>query len=128
MKKRILAGLTAAVMLCGMLSVPAFAEKTGFELGDVNMNGVIDLGDCLDVFEEYNYQVAELGHFLTPEQLESAKVCGGDTVTLDDVILLLAYYNFKVVGQFPEEVIGKNIAEYRDKLSEEDKEWLFHKQ
>ena len=118
MKKRMIAALSSAAILCGIFSIPAYAAETKYEMGDVNMDGVVDLKDVLDEFTEYNYQVAELGHFLTSEQLELARLYGGEEVTLDDVIILLTYSNLKNIAKLPEEIIGKNVMEFIEKGKE----------
>lgn len=52
MKKKIFAALAAAAMLCSFLAAPASAAET-YKMGDVNMDGTVDLTDAMLVLEEY---------------------------------------------------------------------------
>ena len=97
MKKNILAALSAAILLCGAMNVPAAAE-TAYKKGDVNRDGEISVDDAQLAMQDYvAYHVAKKAHILNDEQLALADVADPDggaasQVTLEDCMLILKYY------------------------------------
>jgi len=76
MKKKLFAALAAGTMLCGMLTAPVSAAETKYQMGDVNMNGAVDIEDAQLTLREYVMLVLtrHTEGVLTPEQRELALV------------------------------------------------------
>ena len=97
MKKKILAAVSAAVLLCGAMCVPAAAD-TAYKKGDVNRDGEIAVDDAQLAMQDYvAYHVAKKAHILDDEQLTLADVTDPDggqasQVTIEDCMLILKYY------------------------------------
>lgn len=76
MNKKLFAALTASLMLCGMLTAPVSAAETDVKMGDVNLDGVVDVADAQLTLQEYVMLV--LSHhaegILTPEQRQLALI------------------------------------------------------
>ncbi len=76
MKTKLFAALTAAALLCGVMTAPASAEQK-YQMGDVNMDGEVSIEDPFLILMEYvEHCVATKPHILTPEQLALADVDG----------------------------------------------------
>ena len=75
MKKKILAALSAAAVLCGCLTAPvSAAEAKDYQLGDVNMDGRVDLTDAQITLIEYVEFNTYGTHRFTDEQMKLADV------------------------------------------------------
>ena len=74
MKKKLFAALAAGTMLCGMLTAPVSAEETNYQMGDVNMDGAVDVADAQIVLEDYVKVIAGLRVRMTPEQMKLASI------------------------------------------------------
>lgn len=109
--KKMLAGLTAAVLLGGMLSVPVSAAETpAYKIGDTGMDGQITPGDAIAVLVEINYQM--MGEsYLSAEQLVLADTDGDSKITTHDAMLILTYFNLQLTG-FEEKDIGKDVLDF----------------
>ena len=70
MKKKLFAMLAAGTMLCGMLTAPVSAAETSYQMGDVNMDGAVDVADAQMTLQEYVMLVLcrRAEGSLTPEQ------------------------------------------------------------
>ena len=76
MKKKLFAALAAGTMLCGMLTAPVSAAETSYQMGDVNLDGVVDVADAQMTLQEYVMLVLSrrAEGSLTPEQRQLALV------------------------------------------------------
>ena len=83
MKKKLFAVIAAAMTGLCCLAAPVSAEQT-CKMGDVNMDGEIDLGDALLALKEYT--VCTLGqkeHWLPEEQIGLAMVADRSKLVID---------------------------------------------
>lgn len=101
-KTRMFAALAASAMLLSALPVPAGAEQT-YKTGDVNMDGEVSVEDAMLALKEYTfYNVAQMEHQITDEQIRLADVTDDTlfstqgqrrgTVTAVDAQTILMYY------------------------------------
>ena len=139
MKKKILAGLCAGALFCGMVSAPVSAWETKYSKGDINMDGKIDGHDVMDSLKEYTYYyLCRLDHYLTEEQIELADITPkksfeiykdsltGEMVEREspiaphDTRMLLVYYAYGIVDETVRETdIVDWAKEYYPHLFEE---------
>ncbi len=92
MRKQMFAALTAAVLFCGALTVPA-AAKTKYRKGDVNRDGDVAVDDAQLALKEYVYYgVAGKEHVLDAEQRQLAEIDGEPEITVTDAAYILAFY------------------------------------
>ena len=82
----------------GTLPVYSKGKDAEYALGDVNMDGIIDVKDATVVLKEYACAIIELPHMISSEQLALADVDGCETesgyrVSCRDSQYILQYYN-----------------------------------
>ena len=104
MKKKLFAALAAGTMLCGMLTAPVSAAETNYQMGDVNMDGAVDLADAQEALQFWCTSIAYKQGKLTPEQQALGNVDGEITtiawargridtpISVVDAQILLIYY------------------------------------
>ena len=106
MKKKIFAALTAGLMLCGMLTAPVSAAETEVQMGDVNMDGAVDIADAQLVLADYVHLMCFSESKLTEEQQALGNVDNKTSTMklkhmdepvmlqadLQDAVLILGYY------------------------------------
>ena len=104
MKKKLFAAIAAGTMLCGMLTAPVSAAETNYHMGDVNMDGVVDLADTQEALQFWCTSLACKKGKLTPEQQALGNVDGEITtiewargridtpISVVDAQILLIYY------------------------------------
>ena len=81
--KKMIAVLSAAVLCCGALTAPVFAEEEPakeYMLGDVNTDGIIDSNDAMIALQCYVKSMIGVSPYerVTEEQYKLAKVCHND--------------------------------------------------
>lgn len=77
MKKKLMTGITACVMLCGLLTAPVSAEKFEPQLGDVNFDGVVDVADAQLILHDFTALICRKKNgYLTDAQRELGNVDG----------------------------------------------------
>ena len=81
MKKTLFAAIAAGAMLCGMLTAPVSAAET-YQKGDVNMDGIVDVGDAQLILIEYIDFWVGHGCSFTSEQMELCTITNTSTETL----------------------------------------------
>ena len=103
MNKKLFAALTASLMLCGMLTAPVSAAETDVKMGDVNLDGVVDVADAQWILMDYvSLMCRNKGH-LTPEQRTIGNVDGKTetsrqypeieyVASIEDAYHILRYY------------------------------------
>lgn len=77
MKKKMFAGITAGVMLCGLLTAHVSAEEFEPQMGDVNFDGVVDVADAQLILHDYICLICgKKNGYLTDAQRELGNVDG----------------------------------------------------
>lgn len=72
--KKLISALLSATLLAGAAAMPAAAEET-YSLGDVTMDGVVDVADAMDLMRYYTDVILlEMDGNLTEDQLALADV------------------------------------------------------
>lgn len=105
MKKKIFAMLSAAAMLCGCLAAPASAaEAKDYQMGDVNMDGVVDITDAQLALEEYVTNFTLGTHCFNEVQLVLGNVDGKSKyeerpVDIADCLIILQYYTIHLTAE-----------------------------
>ncbi len=121
MKKKMFAAMTAGALLCGMLTAPVSAAET-FQMGDVNMDGVVDVKDAQLILYDFAGLLNLDEGILTSQQrelgnvdgiIETDKKYGFDYVaSVADAQFVLVYYSTHLVN--PEitldAVVGKELS------------------
>ena len=88
-------GVTSATPITTLTVSVGEEVQLGPVLGDVNLDGTVDLSDADFIADYYNEQVE-----LSEEQLKLADVNGDKKVDIADANLVCSYYN-KVITDFP---------------------------
>lgn len=136
--KKALAALAAAVLLCCTLISPVSAEET-CQMGDVNMDGVVDLVDSQLVLEDFTEIMCRKEGILSEEQRVLGNVDGAyresyanpNAIYICDVVdsqLILLYYVTHMCNPETtmEDVTGQTITfteawqQYRDEHKNAD--------
>ena len=101
MKKKLFAVIAAAMTGLCCLAAPVSAEQT-CKMGDVNMDGEIDLGDAQLALREFTYHTLgqKKDKWLSDEQIQLAMIVESkyrnanamDCVDLQDAWFILKYY------------------------------------
>ena len=104
MKKKLFAAIAAGTMLCGMLTAPVSAAESSYQMGDVNMDGTVDIADAQEALQFWCTSIAYKQGKLTPEQQALGNVDGEITpiewergridtpISIKDAQILLIYY------------------------------------
>ena len=130
MKKKIFAAFAAAVTGLCCLAAPVSAESQ-YQMGDVNRDGQIDIGDAQLALKEYTaVRIGQypLGTVLDDEQRSLAMVTdrsiltenadyAKDHVVIEDVYILLSYYTYFTLGRFKNKD-NLDAAEFRKQYPE----------
>lgn len=108
MMKKMIATIASLAMLAGTCAMPVAAEETTtYTLGDVNMDGKIDIADARAALMHYIYvftkKPADLEHWkLSDEQLLLADVFNNDgVIDTRDAHLILCYYAYTLTTDEP---------------------------
>ena len=121
MKKKKFAALTASLMLCGMLTAPVSAAETELQMGDVNLDGVVDVSDAQLLLLDYASLMVGNEGILTAEQREIGNVDGEENpvthsqtlspVDVRDAQLVMSYYCIHLVKPDVtlEQVVGREL-------------------
>ncbi len=108
--KKMIAVLSAAVLCCGALTAPVFAEEEPakeYMLGDVDGDGEVTVADAQLVLDAYAQALVGNPIELTDEQVERSHVLGMEKEgTLDaiDAQIILQYSVKKLAGYTDEEL------------------------
>ncbi len=108
MMKKIIATIASLAMLAGSCAMPIAAEETTtYALGDVNMDGKVDIADVRAALKHYIYvfteKPADLEHLkLSDEQLPLADVFNNDgVIDTRDAHCILCYYAYTLTTDEP---------------------------
>ena len=108
--KKMIAVLSAAVLCCGALTAPVFAEEEPakeYMLGDIDEDGEITVTDAQLVAQAYVQAIVRNPVELTDEQIERSHVLGLEEegyLYLTDAQAILMYSVNKLAGYTDEEL------------------------
>ena len=108
--KKMIAVLSAAVLCCGALTAPVFAEEEPakeYMLGDIDEDGEVTVADAQLVALSYCRALCMLPVELTDEQIERSHVLGLEKeghVYLTDAQAILMYSVERLAGYTDEEL------------------------
>ncbi len=95
--KKLIATLASLALLAGTYAMPAAAEET-YALGDVTMDGVVDIRDVQELMGYYNHAVImSTEHPWTSEQYAAADVNADGIVNHQDAACMLGYCTKRIV-------------------------------
>ncbi|MBQ8921362.1 MAG: hypothetical protein IJ060_04275 [Oscillospiraceae bacterium] len=130
--KKLLAVLSAAMLSCCALGGTAFAEETEpvdysqYQLGDITMDGKIDIEDAQLALQIYTDLLAQRDIFasgyITKERLALGDVDGIDEyicgtvspVSIEDAYLILCYYSDRLCEKIPEIPMDEYSAHWNE--------------
>ena len=131
-KTKLLAVLSAAMLGCCAMGGTAFAEEaepvdySKYQLGDITMDGNIDIADAQLALQIYTDLLAQRDIFasgyLTEERLALGNVDGVDDyvcgtvspVSIEDAYLILYYYSERLCEKIPEIPMDKYVALWKE--------------
>ena len=112
MNRKVFAALAAVMMLLVCMAAPVSAAEAEpkYQMGDVNMDGRVDLTDSMQALAYYCECISFLESSLTPQQLVLGNVDGKTDliwkdeskpalVGLSDAMLILDYYTESLVSE-----------------------------
>lgn len=83
--KKLSIGIITGVLLCGMLTAPVSAEEIIPQMGDVNLDGTVNIADAQLILRDYVEVMCQLDGSLTKEQRALGNVDGLLTVGPDGI-------------------------------------------
>ena len=110
--KKMIAVLSAAVLCCGALTAPVFAEEEPakeYMLGDIDEDGEVTVADAQLVLLSYCRTLCRLPIELTDEQIQRSHVFGLEQegqLYIYDAQAILVYSVKKLSGYTDEELTG----------------------
>ena len=115
--KKMIAVLSAAVLCCGALTAPVFAEEEPakeYMLGDIDGDGEVTVADAQLVLDAYAQALVRNPIELTDEQVERSHVLGREEegyLYITDAQAILMYSVKKLAG-YPDEELKDYLANF----------------
>ncbi|MBR5362635.1 MAG: hypothetical protein IK134_04860 [Oscillospiraceae bacterium] len=118
--KKLSIGIITGVLLCGMLTAPVSAEEIIPQMGDVNLDGTVNIADAQLILRDYVEVMCQLDGSLTKEQRALGNVDGKtekfpDSIefiaSVSDAEFVLIYYCAHLVDPTVtmESVVGREL-------------------
>lgn len=118
--KKMSIGIITGVLLCGMLTAPVSAEEIIPQMGDVNLDGTVNIADAQLILRDYVEVMCQLDGCLTKEQRALGNVDGKtekfpDSIefiaSVSDAEFVLIYYCAHLVDPTVtmESVVGREL-------------------